>query len=658
MNCKILPLLYSKHYAVKFKSGFKLQDKQFCFLKRLTIIVSSSTKSLPMRLITLLSLFFIFNGNIWGQNKDLKKANQLFKEDKYALAIPHYKKALTTKKNLSIKSKLAFCYKITNRIEEAGKLYEEIITNERAKTKSYYYYAETLMSSGRYDEAKNWFSKYAIIEPDDETVDRMIASCDFAKTVPAHFGHATICPFSQNSEADDNAPVFWENGIVFTSDRKGKLKFLDTKSGTTDRNYLRLYHSEQRPDGTYNEPKEYISKINDARKNTGMATFQPSGTSMFFTRNGNHLNKQNAYCLQLYEAKSSNGKTWEKAEQLNFCRTASNYMHPAISADGKSLFFVSDKAGGLGGTDIYVSKKEKNRWGKPQNLGPKINTNGHEGFPFMHQNGKLYFCSKGHLGLGGFDIFVTQLDENGEWETPTNLGAPINSPTDDISIFISENEEKGLFTSSREGGDDDIFLVSFIPEAVAINQTIISPMTKEATNPPPPIPVPVTRTFNQPIVKEKIPEFEENKVEIVKEEKVVERKVFLEQFSNPTTNVKKDEIYALPSIQFSEGEYFVTYKIANELDQIATLLKEYPSLKIEFGTHTANLNSFEEKMSLTQKRADAILDYLSRKNIDKNKVQTKGYGGQQPLNNCLMDIDCSIEEHAVNDRVEIRIIEK
>ena len=339
-------------------------------------------------------------------------------------AIPYYKKALTSKKNLSIKSKLAFCYKITNQIEEATKLYEEIVTNERAKTKSYYYYAETLMSNGRYDEAKNWFKKYAAIETDDETVDRMIASCDFAKTVPAYFGQAIIISFTENSEQDDNAPVFWDNGIVFTSDRKGKLKFLDTKSGATARNYLRLYHSELRPDGTFSPAKEYISKINDARKNTGMATFQPTGTSMVFTRNGNHLNKQNAYCLQLYQAKSSNGENWEKAELLNFCRTASNYMHPSLSADGKTLFFVSDKAGGLGGTDIYVSKKEKNKWSRPKNLGATINTNGHEGFPFIHPNGKLYFCSKGHLGVGGFDIFVTQKDKNGEWETPTNLGAP------------------------------------------------------------------------------------------------------------------------------------------------------------------------------------------------------------------------------------------
>ena len=613
-----------------------------------------------MRLITLLSLLFIFNVNIWGQKKDLKKANQLFKEDKYALAIPHYKKALTTKKNLSIKSKLAFCYKITNRIEEAAKLYEEIVTNERAKTKSFFYYAETLMSSGRYEEAKRWFKKYATIETEDESVDRMIASCDFAKTVPAYFGHATITSFAQNSEQDDSAPVFWDNGIVFTSDRKGKLKFLDTKSGATDRNYLRLYHSKLQPDGTYNQPKEYISKINDARKNTGMATFQPSGASMFFTRNGNHLNKQNAYCLQLYEAQSANGENWEKAAQVNFCRTASNYMHPAISSDGKSLFFVSDKAGGLGGTDIYVSRKEKNRWSRPENLGAKINTDGHEGFPFIHPNGKLYFCSKGHLGLGGFDIFVTQKNENGEWETPTNLGAPINSPTDDISIFISENEEKGLFTSSREGGDDDIFLVSFIPQVITVNHKIVTSTTLPAIKEKAPLPISVaaTRPFNQPPVKEKIPEFEEEKSTTIEEEVTIERKAFLEQFNTENGEVEKERIYTMPNIQFFEGEYFVTYKIAEELDQIAALLKEHTTLKIEIATHTANLSSFEEKMQLTQNRADAILDYLERKNIGKNSVQVKGYGGQQPLNNCLMDIDCSIEEHAINNRVEIKVIKK
>jgi len=630
-----------------------------------------------MRLFILGSLLLLIQVNtIFGQSKDLKKANQFFKEDKYALAIPHYQKALKTKKNLSIKSKLAFCYKITNQIAEAAELYEEIVANDRAKTKSYFYYAETLMSSGQYDTAKVWFQKYAAIEIEDETVDRRIAACDFAKTVPPYFGYARATAFTQNSAEDDNAPVFWDDGIVFTSDRKGKLKFLDTKSGATDRSYLRLYHSKALSDSTFSEPKEYISKINDARKNTGMATFQPDGSAMFFTRNGTSLNKQNAYCLQLFEAKSDDGQNWDKAAVIPFCRKASNYMHPAISPDGKLLFFVSDKAGGIGGTDIYVSRKQKGRWSRPENLGEQINTDGHEGFPFMHQNGKLYFCSKGHLGLGGFDIFVTQMDENGAWATPINLGAPINSPADDISIFIDEHEEKGLFTSSREGGDDDIFLLSFIPQAVAIDPE--SQLTKKIDNNSAQPSETMSSTINSapieaiaidekveemvetPIIieEEKIPEFQEKET-IINEETIIQPTNFLTLESIETTTIKAENLYGLPAIQFFEGEYFVTYKIAEILDQVALILNEnHPTLTIEIAAHTANLNDFDEKMDLTQKRADSILDYLHRKGIAENRLVAKGYGGQQPLNNCLMDIDCSIEEHAINDRIELKVLSK
>ncbi len=623
-----------------------------------------------MRLFIFGSLLFLFQITIFGQSKDLKKANQLFKEDKYALAIPHYQKALNTKKNLSIKSKLAFCYKITNQMAKAADLYAEIVANDRVKTKSYFYYAETLMSSGQYDKAKEWFRKYAAIEMEDEVVDRMIAACDFAKTVQPYFGHATATAFTQNSEEDDNAPVFWANGIVFTSDRKGKLKFLDTKSGATDRSYLRLYHSEALPDGTFGEPKEYISKINDARKNTGMATFQPDGSSMFFTRNGTSLNKQNAYCLQLLEAKSNDGKNWQKAAVVPFCRKASNYMHPAISPDGKSLFFVSDKAGGQGGTDIYVSRKQKDRWGRPENLGEQINTDGHEGFPFMHANGKLYFCSKGHLGLGGFDIFVTERKEDGTWFTPINLGAPINSPADDISIFIDANEEKGVFTSSRTGGDDDIFLLSFVPQAVAINTgdetTVIIEKEAASTEQPSetmssiinaaPIETVVTKETTIINVEEKVPEFQETTTIIIKEKgETVQPTDFLQLANVEMINEEVEKLYSLPTIEFFEGEYFVTYKIAEELDKVAVILKEYHSLTIEVAAHTANLSSYEEKMSLTQKRANEIIDYLQRKGVAKNRLVAKGYGGQQPLNNCLMDIDCAIEEHAINDRIEIKV---
>ena len=132
------------------------------------------------------------------------------------------------------------------------------------------------------------------------------------------------------------------------------------------------------------------------------------------------------------------------------------------------MFFISDSKKGNGGTDIYVSYRTKKGWGRPQNLGPNINTSANEGFPFMHSDGRLFFCSKGHVGYGGFDIFFSKQDENGNWSTPVNLGRPINSSFDDITIFLNEDGQSGLFTSSREGGDDDIYLFELLKEGKGI----------------------------------------------------------------------------------------------------------------------------------------------------------------------------------------------
>jgi outer membrane protein OmpA-like peptidoglycan-associated protein len=489
-------------------------------------------------------------------------------------------------------------------------------------------------------------------------VQQRIASCDFAKTIQPHFGFASVKAFPQNSEEDDNAPVFWDEGIVFTSDRRGKLKFLDTKSGATDRNYLRLYYSKELTDGSYSKPSEFISKFNDARKNTGMASFTANKKAMYFTRNGIHLNKKNAYCLQLFEAKSDDGKHWKKTEVLPFCQKQSNYMHPAISPDGKILFFVSDKPGGVGGTDIYMSRKTKKRWTKPKNLGPNVNTEGHEGFPFMHQNGKLYFCSKGHMGLGGYDIFVTQMNEEGEWTKPINLGAPINSPADDISIFISADSTKGLFTSARAGGDDDVFLVSFIEEEIRNDSSegLDKVITKDE------IPkemeyVPQSVLIESPLdkIKKQAGQSQANPQK-TKIGKIEEKTDFLQVIEWRASAIQSGMLFSLPTVQFSEGLDSLEPKTKLELDKVLAILEKNPKLIIEIAAHVANLGDFEQKIKLTQKQAIAISTYLENKGIDRKRLLPKGYGGQQPLNKCLLDIDCTVEEHAINNRVEIKVL--
>ncbi|MEL7021252.1 MAG: OmpA family protein, partial [Bacteroidota bacterium] len=155
---------------------------------------------------------------------------------------------------------------------------------------------------------------------------------------------------------------------------------------------------------------------------------------------------------------------WREIEKLSFCSAEYNYMHPAVSPDGQYLFFVSNKPRGEGGTDIYWAKRQEDgSWGKAESVGAVVNTPSHEGFPFFTNNGELFFCSKGHVGYGGFDIFMTRLQADNSWSIPVNLGQPINSSLDDISIYLNENQTRGIFTSSRNGGDDDIYLLEVKP---------------------------------------------------------------------------------------------------------------------------------------------------------------------------------------------------
>ena len=410
-----------------------------------------------------LSIFLLLfcSISLFGQKKQFNKANALFKNGEYGNAIPLYEEILEKRQGVATQSKLAYCYRMNNRLEEAEKLYAKVVTHKRARTETFLYYGEALMSNEKYDEAKVWFQKYAEAEPDDPKGAAMVLACDQVPSIQPYFANVQINPFLQNTEADDNSPVFWNGGLVFTSDRNLGAKLLKEKAGATGRDYLHIYYSKEQPESEISfKVADGISKLNELNKNSGNTSFSFDSTKVFFTKNSNQLNRKSAYNLQLFSAEVS-GNSFKKVKKLNFCSGEMNYMHPAVSVDGNRLFFTSDRSGGEGGTDLYVSYRNNDKWGIPKNLGEVINTPGNEGFPFMDEKGNLFFCSKGHVGYGGFDIFVTRQNPDGSWQKPTNLGKPINSSLDDISIAIERGGRRGAFTSSRMGGDDDIFLIQF-----------------------------------------------------------------------------------------------------------------------------------------------------------------------------------------------------
>ncbi|MEM8908743.1 MAG: tetratricopeptide repeat protein, partial [Bacteroidota bacterium] len=323
-----------------------------------------------------------FSISLTAQKQQFKKADKQYKAQNYAQAIPHYEAGLAIKTNLSAKTKLANCYRMINQMEKAERLYAQIVRQPKAKTNTYFYYAETLMSNEKYDEAKYWFEQYHKFHPEKEKGRLMAEACDRVKDIIPYFPLAEILPFPQNSEGDDTAPVFFNGGIVFSSDRKMGAKLLKQKSGTTGRDFINIYYSKENENFEFSKPKKYSGKLNELNKNTANFSYKADSTLAVFSRNSKVTNRKNAFTMQLYQAESSNGKRWKNVRAISFCRVAYNYMHPALSPDGQWLFFVSDKPSGNGGTDLYVSKRKKDgSWSRPQNLGPNINTSNNEGFP-------------------------------------------------------------------------------------------------------------------------------------------------------------------------------------------------------------------------------------------------------------------------------------
>lgn len=616
----------------------------------------------------------------FAQSKSLQKANEHFKNSHFAEAAILYEEVLKEKKNLATKTKLAYCYRMNNRMDKAEPMYAEIVQNEKAKAETYYYYGEALMGNGKYDEAKIWFLKYDKIEPEEEKGKLMAENCDKVKHIQPYFQHIKIDEFSQNSEADDSNPVYWNDGIVFSSDRNPGVKLLKQKSGWTGRDFLNLFYSPRNPDSTFSEAKLFSIKINEVNKNTGNPSFLPDGSMIYFSRNNSELSKRDAYNMQLYSAENSGDNKWKNITKLSFCSSEYNYMHPAISPDGKQLFFVSDKGKGKGGTDIWVSKRNKNGWGRPQNLSATINTATHEGFPFMDETGNLYFCSKGHPSYGGFDIFVTKPTANGDWEIPVNLGRPINSPFDDISISIKANQQKGLFTSARNGGDDDIFLFEIsdkpFPEkkpVILATQKVETPIVPkkeiekkdsqivEETPKTEKVKTPKKKKTNKPKPQKEEKKKKEQVVELIKEEVIDNTSSELFLFSEMLDKIEKNDLavgsrFRLEGAIFDDGIFQITPNVAQPLNELAKLLRFYSNIEIEIGAHTGSLGVGDENLRLSQNRAVSAMTYLLKLGISPNRIIARGFGETRLLNDCGNGVECSDEKHLENQRLEIKIL--
>ncbi len=398
----------------------------------------------------------------------IKRGDKYFHAGEFAKAISPYERGLKTKNDPQAMENLANCYRITKNYPKAEEWYSKTVAaNPNCNTVVYYYYGIALRNNGKTADARKQFQIFTSKNPNDKNAKAQVQALDNMEvwlTQTANYAVSNVSTI--NTPTSDMAPVYFDQGLLFISDR-GDVDILNGENSTvTARSYYSIYYTKKtfdKEDSISFGKASKLSRTINKEYHNGPVSVTEDGKLMAFNRvdhillmkSKNFINRPKIYFSE------RKGNSWSSPKAFIYNSDDYSCAHPALSADGQTLFFSSDMPGGSGGKDIWVCKKEGDSWGKPENLGSDVNSVGDEVFPFIRKDGTLFFSSDGQAGLGGLDIF-SATKENGKWGNVANEGSPLNGATDDFGITFNANGSRGFFTSNRSGGkgDDDVY--SFI----------------------------------------------------------------------------------------------------------------------------------------------------------------------------------------------------
>lgn len=407
-------------------------------------------------------------------------ADSLYLHHHYQFAAGYYEKALKKSPHQgNIMLQLAKCYHKINLITESEKWFVKAKSNHGTFSKDdYYQFAQVLIFLKKKNQADSLLEHILQTDPNAHMARKSLADLRNFQQYYQDSAAVRVNSLSINSSVSEFAPVYYKEGIVFSSAKQeGPFR---KKYHWDNSHFLNLYYAVKTADHRFGEPQLFEKELN-TRHHDGPAMFYAQYQKMIINRNQRVKVEGREDVFEwrpgLYDAQFDQAKSSWQVTPLPFNESAYSYLHPSISEDGNILYFVSDKSGGYGGTDIYRVVRSGGVWGTPFNLGPVVNTAEDEAFPFFI-DGTLYFASNGHGGLGGLDVFKCKQYVNG-FTPPTNLGYPINSTADDFSLVTDLDQRNGYYASSRHGNDD---LFSF--QGVVTKMDILArlPSTPEIMN--------------------------------------------------------------------------------------------------------------------------------------------------------------------------------
>lgn len=610
---------------------------------------------------------------VFSQQREIKEADNQFRQQKYFEAIKIYSTIVKAgNETPEVLEKLAQANYYNANYAQANIWYSKLVSlNQNLKSEDRYRYSQTLKSAGQIDEAKVQLDLFKKLNPNEVRTKLLNSKINN----DSKFIFSNTKSISINSEFSDYGPALNGNNIIFSSARNAFLN--NTTSERTDQSYTSLFQSSKDINGNYNKPNLF-SKGSFSIYNEATPVFTKDGKTMYYTQN-QFVKKSNNKLVngsyKLYKSVLIKNK-WVNKGAVTFSQSnAIRIAHPALSPDGKFLYFASDYLTKNGDSDLFkVSISEDGTFGEIENLGNDINTEGRDSFPFITEDNTLIFASDGRPGMGGLDLFSIDLTDSKA--KVISLGETINSPFDDFGMAISNDMTNGYYTSNKPGGkgDDDIYSFDLTIKKIVlieIKGTIVDDETQEVQ------PNAVINLFDNDknliasinsdtngnfVFKDLKPNtaysitvtklnYQENSVSLVVNSDNIEKIIRIKK-NEPPYKIGDNliEILALNNIYFDLGKYTLRPESIIELDQVVAFLNKYNSIKIEVGSHTDSRQSDIFNIKLSKNRAIATSNYIMSKGIDMSRLILKGYGESKLINKCSDNVKCTEEEHQQNRR--------
>ena len=591
-------------------------------------------------------LSFITHSLAFGQLSVYQKANEYYENGQYYEAIDRLRDAYSKVTDNDLKDEITFqvaeCYRRTHQPKKAEMWFKRTIQKEYPNPLIYLYYADALKVNEKFDEAEENYRQYKKLIPNDPRGDIGIKSCELAqKWLENPNGYKVAEMKFFNSRESDYGPAYAKaeyDEIYFTSSRDEATG--DDTHGATGYNFSDIFASKRDMKGNWSTPVPLEDNINTEFEE-GAVSLSKDYNTMFFTRCEMHK-RDNLGCQILVSKRS--GEKWGKPEPLSIATDSIVVAHPSISEDELELYFVSDMPGGIGKKDIWKLTRSTpdGAWEDPVNLGEQINTPGNEMFPYIHSDGTLYFSSDYHPGMGGLDIFRATKDDNGRWEIE-NMRYPVNSTYDDFGIIIENEEERGYFSSSRDGRTDNIYSfvlppLKFSVEGVVRNDKTDDPLASAT--------IKLVGSDGMTLANET-----DNKGSFKFMLRpntdyvfIASKKGFLTGKAKETTKGLTEsqdfnveirlssiaEPIELPNIFYDFAKWDLRPESMVALDKLVETLNDNPNVVIELRSHTDSRGTAATNVELSQKRAQSVVDYLIEKGIEPARLRAKGYAATMP----------------------------